>query len=495
MKTINIILFTLLATCLFIKCDSDGINGETVYSGLAYVRFNVILDKNDAIIEADDNMLGSSAAVEEYTHSSLLPVKIPVVLTYPDLDKEVTVTYNLEGPDEDFYTVSPSETLTFDKNNLTDTIVVSFTNRWTSEDDFHLYLALESVSDDNIHIGQLNDSLVNKTLDITLGEVNGTFTFSDNLLEITGTEGEQIEFYVNFENGFIPEEIESESLFSETPGFDYTLEQIIEDGNYEFVKYILTLNEAIDNDDVSYKSSFTLNQNLIYEATGNTTLQITKPIKVDRDVNTNPASYFYDLSDTYHRTYGENWIYSSGDDACSWQSWNAYSYPVEVDKDDDGAILYSDNGTDDESDDVYYHAFRFGFNTITEGNTINSFNLKRWFNNESNSSSISPGFNIQSALEFYPEDGTSTTNGTVQVISQSIGIGNKDGIQYTIDISGEGTYGLVDEDLMEITLTFVATNEELFGGSRVSYYKIYNNNNYGGDPEDIEADCYDAINL
>ncbi len=494
MKIINIILLTVLAVCLFIQCDSDSI-GETVYSGQAYVRFNAILGKDDAILEADDNMLGNVSAAEEYTHSSLFPVKIPVALTYPNLDKEIEVKYSVDGPDEDFYTISPAETLNFNSNSLTDTIVVTFSDRWTSEDEFHFYFALESVSDDNIHIGTLNDSIANNTLDVTLGEVNGTFTFSDNLLEISGTEGEQTEFYVNFENGFIPEEIEGESLFSETPGFDYTLEQIIEDSNYESVKYILTLNESIDNDDVSYKSTFSLNEGLMYEATGNTSLQITKPIKVDRDVSTNPAAYFYDLSDTYHKTYGENWIYSSGDDACAWQSWNAYSYPVEVDKDDDGAILYSDNETDDESDDIYYHAFRFGFNTIVESNTVNSFNLKRWFNNESTSSSISPGLNITSALEFYPEDGTSTTNGTVQVISQSIVIGNKDGDQYTIEISGEGTYELVDEDLMEISLTFVATNEELFGGSRISYYKIYNSNNYGGDPEDIESDCYDAIDL
>ena len=45
-----------------------------------------------------------------------------------------------------------------------------------------------------------------------------------------------------------------------------------------------------------------------YIATGNTILQIVKPIKSPRDVKANPASKFYDLSNQFYLTYGETLV-------------------------------------------------------------------------------------------------------------------------------------------------------------------------------------------
>ncbi len=494
MKTIKTIISLLFVALLFVHCNKE-IEGEQLYSGEAFVRFNAIVGKNDQLIEAGDNMLSNVAPAEEYTHATIKPLKIPVVLTSSDLTSEVEVSYSFETNLPDIYTLSPAEKLTFDASNLTDTIEVTFSDRWTEDDGFYINFSLDEVSDESIHIGALNDSVVCKTMDVSFGEINTTCSFSTNLIEIEGTQGEEVEFTVNFDNGFIPEEVEALELFTEKAGFDYTLEQIIEENNLESITYILTINDAIDNDYVSYSSTFTLNTDMVYETTGTTILQISKPIKVDRDVTTNPAGYFYNINNPYFRTYGENWIYNTSSEECRWQAWFANSYPVEVDKDDDGALLYSDNDTEDESDDVYYHAFRISFNATSEGKTTNSFNFKRWFNNESGSSDVSPGLNVSNAIEFYPKDGTSTTEGTVLVVPQTITIGSTDGATYNIDISGEGTYELIDEDLIEISLTFVATNDELFGGSRISYYYLYNSNSYGGDPEDITADCIEAIDL
>ncbi len=494
MKTIKIIISLLFVALLFVHCDKE-IEGEKWYSGDAFVRFNLIVNKSNQVVEAGDNMPSNIAPSETFIHSNIKPIKVPVVLTSAKLNSAVEVKYSVDTNLPDIYTISPANTLTFDSDNCTDTIEITFSDRWTEEDGFYINLSLDEISDNSIHIGQLNDSIVNKRLDISLGTINSTCSFSTNRIEIKGNEGEQIEFKLHFDNGFIPQEVSELALFSEQPGFNYSLEQVIDENDIESIKYILTLNEAITKDDVNYSSTFTLNSGTAYEAVGNTILQIVKPIKVDRDVNTNPAGYFYDLSDPYFRTYGENWIYNSSDEVCKWQAWNAYSYPVLVNKDDDGARRYSGENTEDESDDIYYHAFRIHFNSNIEGKTTNSFNLKRWFNNESGSSAISPGLNISNAIEFYPKDGTSTTEGTVLVIPQTITIGNTDGVTHNISISGEGTYQLIKDGLIEISLTFVATNNELFGGSRVSYYKLYNNNSYGGDPDDIAADCIQAIDL
>ena len=188
-------------------------------------------------------------------------------------------------------------------------------------------------------------------------------------------------------------------------------------------------------------------------------------------------------------------MWDSGDEVCEWQAFNAFTYPVIVDKDDDNAVLYSDNGTEDDSDDIYHHAFRIGFNSNNIGRTTNSFNLKRWFNNESTNADVSPGFNIPEALEFYPKDGVSETEGTVLVIPQIITVSSKEGVSHNISISGEGTYQEISAGLFEITLEFKATNEEVFGGTQVSYYRIYNNNSYGGNPEPIDYGCVEPVDL
>ncbi len=495
MKAITKIFIPLIILFVAIwGCESDQITGESTYNGQAFMRFYLITNSNDEPI--DDGVIEIGVLPEEeYTHKSLKPLKIPVTLTYPNIDNEITAEFsqNLSG-EFNGYSINPSS-LSFNKDKLIDTITISFTERWDAEDINKISLELTNCSDNSVSLGQLNDYNKNNILDITLGEVLTTCTFSSNRIEITGEAGEQVEFEVLFDNGFLPEEIENMELFNEIKGFEYTLDRISEEGNNESITYVMTLSDDIQNDEVSYTTTISLNETSEYSPTGNTILQIIKPLNIARDKAIYTSANFYDLSNPYYRTYGENWMWSSSNEACGWKAFNAFTYPVVVEKDDDNAILYSDNGTEDESDDIYHHAFRIGFNSNLTGRTTNAFNLKRWFNNESTNSDVSPGFNVPEALEFYPKDGISETEGTVLVIPQIITVSSQEGNSHNISISGEGTYEEISSGLFEITLEFRATNEELFGGTQVSYYKIYNSNSYGGDPDPLTDGCIEAVDL
>lgn len=495
MKATKILLLLILVVSFF-RCDSDDINGEMTYSGSPFVKIFLITDNDNNPIEADDELETNESGLEEYTHNSIKPLKVPVVLTYPGLDHEVTVDFSTDVKSGfSTYFIEPAEAVTFNSGSYTDTITIYFSERWNEEDSINFDFALESVDDASINLGQLNDELANKELSVTLGQVNTSVSFSTNRMEITGEAGEQIEFELEFDNGFIPEEIENLDLITELAGFDYTLETVINDENYETVKYIMTLNEDIQNDEVTYTTTFSLNDDSDYEPTGTTILQVVKPLNIERDNSVFTASDFYDLSDTYYRTYAELWLYDDGDEVCEWQRATMFTYPVVVDKDHDNAVLYTDNGTEDESDDIYHHAFRIGFDSPNAGRTTNSFGLKYWFDNEYTDEDESPGFNIEEALEFYPTDGTSETEGTVLVIPQIITISSKDDVSYNISISGEGTYKEVSDGLFEIELEFRATNEELFGGTQTAYYFMYNSSSYGGDPDDLTVGCIEEVEL
>ncbi|MCW3786564.1 hypothetical protein [Plebeiibacterium sediminum] len=496
MKAITKILIPLILLLAIVwGCESEQIIGETIYDGPSFLRFYLITNSNDEPIGEDELEIGKEPT-EELVYQSLKPLKIPVSLTYPKLNKDVHVKFstNING-DYNQFTITPTEELNFNSSNLLDTITISFHERWNTSINHSIEFELTECDDNTVSLGQLNDYIKNKTLSVTLGKVVTTSSFSTNRVEINGEAGEQIEFEVLFNNGFLPQEIEALDLFSEIKGFEYTLERIIEDDNNESIKYIMTITNDIQNDEVTYTTTLALNDGTVYEPTGNTILQIVKPLNIARDKAVFTSANFYDLSNPYYKTYGENWFWSSSDNICKWKAFNAYTFPVVVEKDDDNAILYSDNGTEDESDDIYHHAFRIGFRDINDNRTTNSFSLKNWFNNESTSPELSPGLNIPEALEFYPKDGVSETEGAVLVIPQIITISNREGISHNISISGEGTYQEISPGLFEISLEFKATNEELFDGTRVSYYKIYNSRSYGGDPDPIDNGCIEPIDL
>jgi len=464
-----------------------------------FVRFNLQLDADGNI--ADPGRLNPSMLyATEYHKKSIDTLAVPVSLTSEPLTDDVHVTFSVlkEGPCPGVQMLSDS-ILTFSGSRLTDTILFAFSERWNSLDNNRIILTLEDVSDPDIHIGNLISDAENDQLTIYLSDLYLRYYIQqNNLLEITGESGEQIGFDIYFPDGLFRSEIDTAALLiADSEEFAYTLEKIpVNDGDKK-VSYLFTVNEQIDIDNFRFRNIFRLRQIENYYIAGNSTLWITKPEKFERDKTVNTAANFYNLSDPFYRTYGENWMDYNEDDTCEWTSFNAFTYPVVVGSTDPNAVLYDDKGTEDPSDDVYHHAFRIGFNSPNAGNTTNSFNLKRWFNNESTNESVSPGFNVVQALEFFPSGGNSELEGLVRVVEQELVIAataTTGGTSHTIHIEGDGTYSMIADGIFEIILELRATNEELFGGTRYSYYRIYNTSDYT-DPADLTESCFRAMDL
>lgn len=460
---------------LMLSCSKDEFK-STTYDLDSFVRFNFLVNSNNIPLEYP--AVGTSLIpLSTYTNQSVKTLKVPVTLSSPTLKEAVRVNFSATtSGDSNVFSIEPTNELLFEGNKLTDTISLSFDKRWTDSQDINL--KLESVSDADIHIGNLNTVAPNDIFKINLGEISTSYTFPVNKILINGELGEQVDFKVDFPNGFIPSEIENAPIFSFLNGFDYLLTHDDFGDDRSSITYHLKLLEDIQNDDVRYGTKITLNNFQAYEAKGQTSLTIEKPLRIPRDVNSNPAANFYNLSDQYYRTYGAHWFEKNS--TCSWVTFFAFTFPVVVDKDNENAIQYSGQGTADTSDDVYYDAFKIGFNVVTGSGTTNSFGLKDWFTNESISAVNSPGFNITSALEFFPEDGNNKSKGIVLVNQQDIIItGN--GNSYSIEISGEGTYQDIGNGFFEISFELRLTNDSLFkedGGTVSSQYRIYNKNGF-----------------
>lgn len=467
-KIFSILFIALLIT----SCSKDDYKlGSEIDP---FLRFNFLAKDNVPLEYPAVN--GSLAPLSTYVNSSVKTLKVPVALTTRNLKSAVTANFSAVSStgDNESFTVNPVSQLLFEGNKVTDTIFVSFDKRWT--DNQSITLKLETVSDPAVHIGNLNTEYPNDTFKIDLGEIKTNYTFPVNQYLIKGEIGETFDFKVNFPNGFFPSEIENASIFKFQNGFEYSLTHDDFGDNRNSITYHFTLLEDIQNDDARYESKITLVNIPNYNATGSLNLTIVKPTKSPRDLQAYPASKFTDPTNAFYLTYGEHWFNNNGN--CTWQTFNALTFPVVVTKDNENAILYSDKGTANPNDDVYHDAFKIGFNVATGTNTINSFGLKRWFSNESGSAAISPGFNITSALEFFPENGNSKTQGTVLVIPQDLTIGSSATNTHIIAISGEGTYKEISAGLFEISFELKLTNDKLFGGTVSTQYRMYNNRVY-----------------
>lgn len=482
-------LYILCIALLCLQCDNDDNLRFSNESG-KFVRFFFQLDQNNKPIEAPAIESGIPS-VSEYHKDNVNTIKIPVALTSEPLASEVMVAYSAVLNNITNINITPLQ-LSFNGTQLVDTLFVAINDRWDPANNPSLVLTLESTSDESITIGMPNMQQPHNQLTINFNEVLFQYGIeSGSRIDVNGTNGETYEITVGFDNGYLPSDIAGIDLLQETQSnFNYTLQQLPLTSSSEII-YNITVDQDFTDDDLLYKTSFALNNIPGYSLTGVPNIAVIRDPISPRDLTLNTASQFYNTNDPFYRTYGVNWMDFNEDGICEWRDWNAFTVPVEVPETDPNAILGDDMGTTDPSDDIYYHAFRIGFQPPNV-NTTNAFNLKRWFTNESSSATNSPGFNINPALEFYPDNGTSATSGTVQVIEQVIQIGtsaSNGSITEFITISGNGTYSEISPGVYEIILDFNATNNRLFGGTRSVRYHIFNTNNFT-DPPLLNESCF-----
>ena len=491
MKVTSFILFVCLGILLSISCKE--IEREVYSNTLGrYVRFNLLVDANGKILD-NTRLNPDELPAVSFDKKTIQSLSIPVTLTSEPLEEDVFIefSYEVTGNYSQF-SVAPDNRLHFYGKHLTDTITVNFFEKWEASDSASILFKLIGSSNPEVKIGNLNSFEKNDELRINLSGLTLRYNLlSESTMEISGKSGESISFDLFFPDGLFASDIDDSILMrQESAGFKYSLTQFPADTINKMVSFVLTVDEELDNEQLSFETVLSIINIPGYYLTGNTNLTIIKPVFVQRENSVNTAAHFYKVSDPLNRVFGVNWMDLAADGQCEWRSFSTFTYPVVVSADHPNAVLFDDKGTADVKDDVYHHAFRIGFNSPNIGNTTNSFNLKRWFSNYSTNSDVSPGFNIVQALEFFPENGSSTIGGTVQVIKQDIVLGaTGGGAVHTISIEGEGVYAEISTGVFEITLELRATNEELFGGTRVSNYKIYNIEDFET-PLLLSEDCF-----
>jgi hypothetical protein len=499
MKATRLPYFLLLFVIL-IGCENDD---DKLYSNSdgRFVRFNLQLDRNDQPIEFPlINPALPAAAV--YEKDNLRTLKIPVSLTSEPLNETVTVDFSSVLSGITNVSITPASTLTFSGTQLVDTIFIKINERIDIAQNPSIQLNLLSSSDPEINMGLPNEQFSLNELVINLNDVDLIYNLEDpSTINVQGIDGETRQVSVNFPNGFNETEVTAIDLFTELQSdFTYSLIQqpLVEEDK---IIYTLTINNTFSDPGIPYLTSLQINTIPGYTNTGATVLKIKRDPQIDRDLSTNTASNFYNTADSFYRLFGVNWMDFNEDGICEWRDFNTFTLPVIVDYVNVGddpypnGILIDDRGTTDITDDLYYHAFQVGF--MAPQNTTNPFNLRRWFNNESTSDTFSPGLNIVPALEFFPDGGNSRTSGTVQVVEQDIIIGTtpaNGGITEVINISGSGTYTETSPGEFELIFELNATNNRLFGGTRVEQYHLYNVSNFT-DPPLLGIDCATPINL
>ena len=488
MKVIKQIYIVFMLLFIF-SCENED-DKRFGSEDTSFVRFFLLVDNNNNVLEFPEKN-GSLIAKTNYDKDNLKTLKIPVALTTKTLENTVNVSFETSVNGLDNYNILPANTLTFNNDKRIDTIFIKLNDRWDLSKNPQIKLTLTNISDTNISLGFPNEQISNKELIISFKETEFSYLFNTSRKEINGNINESFDFSVLFPNGFIASEIENVPLFSQPSTFKYNVvkKPITKDDKIDFT---LTVNENI-NDDVDLNAFLNLLEIPNYNKGANQSLQINKPIKVDREGN--PAANFYDLQTPNYRLRGEYW--RPDDDnpgSCEWFATNVFSVPVIVDKNDPNGIFISDNGTpNDDSDDIYHHRYKIGFSSST-GLGVNVFAIRSLINGES---SRSPGLTLIEAIEFFPLNGNSTTEGKMTVIAQNlILVRIADDKAFSIPISGVGTYKLIDATANVWQMSFDITYDfSQVNGTIITLPMVYNN--LPGQPEPAlpTNTCFEEIQL
>ena len=489
MKGIKYIL--LFMYCGFLTTCSEEEDKRFSNAEGRFVRFFTLVNANNEIIEFPE-VDGGRQPVSFYEKNDIKTLKIPVALTSEKLSENVTVNFEttiskgIENLD-----ITPANTVIFTPEKLVDTIYVRFNERWDVAQNPEIAFKLIDASDPDINLGMPNSAAPNNELTIAFGELNLTYGFEKSREEILGTTGETFDFKILLPKGFIDSEIEGVDLFGITSPFDIGIVQqpITSDTQ---ITYTSTVNETLPED-----SSFDALLNLIevegYTLGSITSFQITKPSLIPRSGN--PAVNFYDLEDQFFRLRGEYWrVDSDVENGCEWFAFNTFSVPVVVESNNPNAILYDDLDNDDPDDDIYHHKFKIGFVGPFPPIGTNPFALRNLLEGESNNS---PGLTLTEAIEFFPENGTSSTGGTMSVISQiAVMVRRSDDKAFNVPLSGSGTYQLVDSATnlwrmdFEVTYDFSAIN----GTIKTLPFLLYNQPGQQ-EPDFSDFECFEPIVL
>ena len=455
-----------------------------------FVRFGLILNANNIPLEFPQ-VRADFQEVDLYKTDRISDIKIPIVMSTLLQNSPTDIFYSVSttGDFSDF-TVSPINKITLPAGRLTDTIRIRFNSRWITPDANQIKFKITSTSNPDLKIGWNNANKKLDELTIVLGNLDvRKYSFRQNLYSIVGQANEEVLIPIQFSQpvsnasigsfNFINAQFSAISLCNASNNnFQFTLTREPFVDGATVVNYKLKL---LQNLTQASNLILTLNSGLAnYQTAGLTTTAI----RFDSNASLgNPAGNWYSTTDPLYRTFGKAWYFNTTDNLCRWQNFFAFTKPVAV----PANSLYN-NGQG-------FHRLKIGFvsNNLPIG--TNPFDFVRFYNG---ASVESPAFTIPEAIEFFPSNGNSTTNGTVKIIPQVltfIRLSNDSAVQ--VPICGSGTYNFNPiinrwEMFLEIRCDETAIN----GNNNVvrSMY-LYSNNNNNANPANLTTSCSNRINL
>lgn len=487
MKAIKLLpLFLVLLFILGCNDDEGVKNYDT-----EFIRFGMLVNANGELLEYPAVRPGLTET-DTYKHFSTKTIKIPVVLSGNVRETATDVFYEVssEGNYSDFETF-PDQKVSIPAGKLIDTLEIRFNSRWQEADVNKIHLKITSTSDQNITIGWPNNHKKLDEITITLGGLSDIqYSFNTNLYAINGNLNEELIIPVRFSqaithtmigdfNFITANFVALSSCDGEGGTFDYSLEQLPFDDGATQVLYkfkvlettpfasniILTLQEGLND----FVRSGTVSANVA---------------KQENSVRTGDvAANWYNLSDAFYRTYGKAWYYDPATGNCRWSNFNTFTKPVSV-----APGSEFDNGQG-------FHKYRIGFVGNNPPVGTNPFDFKKYYDQAGASS---PGFTIVNALEFFPDNGNSTTSGIVKVVPQTITFIKLSNNQpVSISICGNGNYFYnATASRWEMYIEIHCDETQINGNNDVVRpMYIYSNNNNYVNPTDLNVPCPQRISL
>lgn len=487
MKAIKV-TFILILVMFFCSCQED----DRPVLQEEFVRFSLMLDNNGnpLVFPQQSN---NALEVFSYTLDKRDTLKLPVVLSTSKNIENLNLDYSvsIDGLETENLLLLPNNNqLNFNNSKFSDTIVIVPQQRFNSITEASIEIELNQISDEDIHLGYPR---VQNNLSIFTVFVENTqpiiYQFEDVDYTIEGNQDEEFIFSILFDQLTSFEEISEFDFFDSefinfvcdanpVSEFDFSVELIPFEGLSNSVKVRFTILEDVGD----FESNLNLNLRQVnseeFIRQGNSTINFTKDANLDETRVGDPAANWYDTNNNFHRTFGRAWYFDEVDGECDWQSYQAFTRPVEVET---GSEF--DNGEG-------YHRFRIGFRSIIanpNGDIVgtNPFNFRRYYDG---ASVFSPAYAINEALEFYPNP-NQTNEGIVRVIPRTLQFFVNDET-ISVPMCGSGNYAFNDSlNAWEMFVTLICDETEINGNPLVEKQIFVYSLNVSGDPENLDEIC------
>ena len=489
MKAIKKTAFLLFLVALIFGCTNK--DASDYQDNFNFVRFGLQVNTNGQVL-VFPQVQQELPEVDAYTHISTSTIRVPIVMTSALKSTATEIFYTIEAEGSfTGYQIAPVQKVIIPAGKLIDTLRISFNARWQSANVDKIKLKIVSTSDPNLNIGWKNSPRKMDALTIILGNLAKTrYNFVQNLYQIQGTINDELLIPINFSQpitnamignfDFITPVFAGSVCDGASSVYNYSLiRQPFTDGALQlFYKLkILSTTPFLSN------LRLTLNTGIPdFEVLGINQTVVSKPEVVSRQGDV--AANWYNTADALNRTYCRPWYYDPATMQCRYGTLSQmFTKPVAVQP---GSI--NDNG-------FGYHKYKIGFVGNTPPIGTNPFDFQRYYGS---ASTASPAFNILEALEFFPANGTSLTNGIVKVVAQTLTfVKLSNGQNINVPICGIGTYYFNSTtNRFEMYLDIHCDETAINGNNDVvrSMY-IYRNNVAFAAPANLPTACSNRITL